>query len=178
MVLVTFEQVKQFLGLNKPDLSDYPELEFLLESMEAVFEDYCYREFEIKERVQTIIFTTEEDKVALLGVPIVTVASLTVAGDTADYKRSDSVIQLDTIVEAYAEIIVTYTGGLYLDNAGVPKDLNMAAIRQISFEYQNRENIGVTQQIIDGNTNKVAEVGLLKYTRAVLDRYINYSVKQ
>lgn len=178
MFLVTFDQVQKFLGLSKTDIADYPELEVLLDSMEAVFEDYCYRKFEIKERVQKAIFTTEEDKVAILATPIISVASVVVDGDETEYQRSDSVIQLDGIVEAYAEIVVTYTGGLYVDIASVPKDLNMAAIRQVSFEYQNRENIGVTSQIIDGNTNKVAEVGLLKYTRMVLDRYINYSVKQ
>lgn len=177
MFLVTFDQVKAFLDLSKSTLEDYPDLEFLIDSMESVFEDYCYRKFEVMERESKTIFTTEEDKVALFGVPIISVASVFVGGEEVDYQRSDNVIKLGSVVPAYTEIIITYTGGLYLTTETVPKDLNIAAIRQVAFEYQNRETIGVTKQIIDGNTNEVENLGLIKYTKMVLDRYINYAVK-
>lgn len=187
MALATFDQLKGVLDLSKATISDYPYLELLNDSMQSTFESYCVREFDLKERTATFIVSDEngEQDLWLKGLPLSAISAITIDGSGLDIDNDlsfsdDGHILLSTPVERGGKIIVTYTGGIIDQTsestllATIPKDINLAAVRQICFEYQNRDKIAVKSISLDGNVTTIPETNLLAYTKRILDNYKNY----
>ena len=188
MAIVTFADIKKFLDLTDSAITDYPGLEGILDSMQPEFEEFCSRLFDIEERTETER-VSDIDKVIfpVFGVPIDTVAEVLVNAVALvvsdDFTIFDTYIELEEPLEKGDLLSIRYTGGI-IDNtdapsllATLPKELNFAAVRQISFEYQNRERIGVTQTTLDDDTQKIPETDLLNYTIRILNQFINYRMK-
>ncbi len=182
MALATFDQVKAFLELKKAAVTDYPSLEVLMDSMQATFETYTSRKFDLEERTATFRVSDPdgEEEFWLEGTPIESVSTVTVNGEDASYLLLNESVKLDTTTAQGDVVEIVYTGGLVDQTdegtlvATIPKDLNMAAIRQISFEYQNRDKIAVTSMALDGNVTAIPTLKLLTYTTNILNGYKNW----
>lgn len=181
MALAKFEQIKDFLELKKAAATDYPTLNILLKAMQSTFETFCSREFDLKERTAVFRVLDEdgEDFFWLKGTPIESVASVTVNGTEVGFTFGEADIKLEAAALRHSKVEVTYTGGLIDQTddtsflATIPADLNLAAIRQISFEYQNRAKLAATDIRIDTSSAKIPSLELLKYTMNTLNAYKN-----
>ncbi len=179
MALATFDQIKDFLELKKTDVSDYPTLGILLDSMQETFEGYTSRKFDLAEHTVTFRVSDAdgEEDFWLAGTPVESISTVTVNGEDAAYLFLAESIKLEAAAEQGDVVEIVYTGGLVDQTddstilATVPKDLNVAAIRQISFEFQNRDKIAVTSMALDGNVTAIPTLKLLTYTTNILARY-------
>lgn len=190
MALATFAQIKDFLELKKADITDYPTLGVLLPAMQKTFEKFCVREFDIKERTRTFRITDEDGESSfwLEGTPIISITSI-VATDTSnvdttlelndDYYFDGQHVQLLAALPEGSIIVIVYEGGLIDQTdetsflATIPADLNLACIRQVSFEFQNRSKLAATDISLDQNSVKIPELTLLKYSVLTLNGYKN-----
>lgn len=191
MALATFEQIKDFLELKKSAITDYPALGVLLKANQSQFESYTLRLFDLKTHTQTFRVTDPdgESSLWLKGTPIQSITSITVTNtsgdDTSlevndDYYFDTQRIELLSAAVQGEVIVVEYTGGLVdqtsettlLDT--LPPDLNIAAIRQISYEFQNRSRLAVESVALDGNVTKYPKYNLLAYVQGTLDDYKNW----
>lgn len=190
MALAKFEQIKDFLELKKDLITDYPTLSVLLPAMQKTFESFCNREFDLKERTRTFRITDEDGEYSfwLEGTPIVSITSvqLTDTSNTVtslelndDYFFGDQNVQLLANAPKGSIVVIVYEGGLIDQTdestflATIPPDLNLACIRQVSFEYQNRSKLAATDIGIENNSLKIPELTLLKYTKETLNNYKN-----
>lgn len=174
--LLSFESLKDLLGLNDESISEYPALQTIKLSILAAFEEELGRELELKERTTVIRSrVTSTRYIDLVGLPISSVASVTLTDvygiseelDAEDYAITDAGVRLITAI-SNVEIEVVYTGG-YEDKA--PPALERAALIQTSYEYQNKDNIGASSVTTEGGTVSIPELQLLKAVRKILDGF-------
>lgn len=183
MAIVTFQEVASFLELKQSASQNYPNLVFLIDSMQSTFESYTSRLFDLEERTETFRISDEvgQDTFWIKGVPITSVAEVTIDSVAqTGFTFSDNSVRIATIASQGQTVQIRYTGGI-IDNssdmarlATLPNDLRLAAIRQIAFEYQNISRIGVTQVGIEDNARTIPTLDLIQYTRRVLDSYRNW----
>lgn len=181
MTLATFAQLADYLDLKKSTIADYPTLGVLTNAMQSIFETYTSRQFDLVERVVVFRVLDEdgEDFFWLKGTPIESVSAVLVDGEPVTFTFGEADIKLETAALRHSKVEVTYLGGLIdiTDDttflATIPPDLNLAAIRQICFEYQNRARLAATTVSLDTNSVKLPSLNLLDYTRLTLDAYKN-----
>lgn len=170
--LVTFAEIKAFLGLEQSLITDYPALNLIKPLVQSEIEEYLGRELESKERSVTIARKLEATRmVKLVGIPVASVSALTIAGE--DYIESDFVIknygiQLESVIKDQ-EIEVTYTGGY----SSAPDSLKQAALIQTVYQFQTKEYPGATSVNVDGGSIKYPEPGLLPQVKKLLNRYLH-----
>lgn len=185
MSIVIFDDVKEVLDLREATLEDYPKLKGIFDSMQPAFERYCSRLFDIEERTKVVIADDYNNlKFHLDAFPITDVAEVLIDGDpVTNFNTGRNFILFDSVIDDFSKVSIRYTGGI-VDNtdqstidATLPDDLNMAAIRQIAFEFQNIEQIAVKSRTIGDATTTIPETNLLKYTKDLLAPYVNYGLK-
>ena len=172
--LVTYADLKKLLGLTKAAISDYPALEVINNSVLYAVEEYLGRRLEKDDRTETIfIGNTPSQMISLLGLPISSIASVsitqaqTVAAYTSvDYDITDYGIRMLSKF-SNAKIIVTYNGGY--EDADVPTKINRAALLQISYEWQSKDQIGAMSTSTEGGYVQRPELGLLKEVKRMLN---------
>jgi len=150
--------------------------------MQATFENSTSREFDLEERTEKFRVSDSdgENLFWIKATPIESIASVNVNGSGVDFLELEGSVELTSPAVKGDLVEVTYTGGLIDQTvestflATVPEDLNIAAIRQISFEYQNRDKIAVPSIALDGNTTTIPTLKLLTYTENILKKYKNW----
>jgi hypothetical protein len=190
-MLTTFTQIQDFLELKKATAAEYPTLTVLMAAMQQTFESYCSRQFDLKERTETFRVSDPDGETQfwLKGSPISSITSVNVtdsSGTITSLTEGTGYFLYSNRIEFLAEaskgskVVIVYVGGLidqtdetsFLET--IPADLNLAAIQQISFQYQNRAKLAATSVSLDTNSIKIPALNLLSYTTDILDRYKSY----
>ena len=174
--LVSYETLKALIGLTKDAITDYPALGVIQLSVEAAIDEYLGRGLEKKDRTETIyIGRTPSKMVSLVGLPVLTVTSVTITQwntDTvltsADYIITDYGLELHGKYQN-AKIVVVYNGGY--ESAGVPAGITRAALMQTVYEWQAKDQIGAESVSTEGGMVQRPALGLLKETKRMLDSY-------
>jgi len=165
------------LGLEDSEITDYPALDVIRDSVTAAFEAYTGRLFESKERTETIYYGYPGTKyLSLEAVPISSVSALVVTTSETDetftehddYEIASYGLRLLTSISD-CKVAITYTGGL----STVPDDIKRAALLQTAYEFQAKDQIGADSISTEGGTISRPALGLLKEVRRILDRNIH-----
>jgi len=171
--LVSYANLKNLLDLEESAITDYPALNVLRDSVTAAFEAYTGRLFESKERTDTLYIDTATQMIKLDAIPISSVGSLTVTiSETTetytehdDYEITGYGLRLLSSVEN-CSIAITYTGGI----STVPDTLARAALLQVAYEFQSKDQIGSESVSTEGGTITRPPLGLLKEVKRLLDQ--------
>lgn len=172
--LVTFDDIKGLLELNKADITDYPALNVINGTMINSFEEFLGRQLNSESRTETIwAYSTKKRVIRLPAIPVASITSVTVTSggedeswvETNDYDITGYGIKLLTAI-ANSKLVVVYTGGL--SAVAEEPGLNRAALYQLSYEYQNKDRIGAERVSNEGGSVEIPELGLLKETKRLL----------
>ena len=172
--LVTYPDLKNLLGLTKAAITDYPALGVLNNSVLYAIEEYLGRELEKKDRTETIfVGATPSRMISLIGLPIASITSVSITQAqietsyvSTDYDIVDYGIKMVSKFQN-AKVVVTYNGGF--EDADVPTKINRAALLQISYEWQSKDQIGAQSVSTEGGFVQRPELGLLKEVKRILD---------
>lgn len=168
--LIPFQEIKDLLELEKSSIDDYPPLKVINNRLLSSFEEHTGREFEKVERVEEIfVESTPSCMIPLKGLPVESVSSVLVTSDgtnleSFDYNITSYGIKLGSKVKN-VRVAVTYTGGLSV----VTNPIKAAALYQLAYEFQSKEQIGAQSFTTDGGSVSRPELGLLKETRRMLN---------
>jgi len=165
--LVSFDECKGLLGLVK-NQSDYPDLHIIRESVVASIEAYTRRRFSCKHRQYNFFVMCPQKMIELAAIPLKTVAKVEVNGEAVGYKITCYGILLDKPIKE-KNLVIDYVGGI----SEVTPQLKRAALLQTVYEYQNKENIGVTSISNDGGSVTIPELSLLKEVKQLLIDFIH-----
>ena len=172
MDLVEFETIKNLLGLSSSSETAYPDLAIIIESVNLGIEDELGRLLDRKERTETLMVgVTPTRFVDLLGLPIVSIAEVTVDGEVLSsdaYAATPAGIRLATAVKE-VDVVVTYTGGIL--TSAIPPALQRAAMLQVAYEYQNKENIGASSISTEGGSVQIPALQLLPIVVKLISGY-------
>ena len=175
--LVPYEDLKALLGLEETTIASYPALELLQESVLAAIESYIGRT--LTEDTYTEVVFIGNNPTAMISLPCLPIASITsvtassVGSDTTLTENSDYIVDQFGIRLLYkltmAKLTIVYTGGLSETTA----NLKRAALMQIAYEYQGKEQIGASYTSNEGGSVTRPELGLLKEVKRVLKSEIH-----
>ena len=171
--LVTFAELKTLLDLDGTTIAEYPALALLQTSVLSAIESYIGRLLTSEERTNTLhIGGTSTSIIPLPGIPIASVASVTASSQGSD---SDFEENSDYVIDSFGirllhkiqitKLTIVYTGGLTETNG----NLKRAALMQIAYEYQGKEQIGASYTSNEGGSVTRPELSLLKEVRRILD---------
>lgn len=170
--LVSYDDLKALLQLKGDNISKYPDLKLLKDSVEVAIEAAAGREFEEDDRVETVqIGLCGSTRVYLNAIPITAVASVMVDGEALtvdDYKVTAGGLRL---AEKYydVDVVVTYTGGC--TQKTLPPTASRAALLQTAYEYQNKEHIGASSVQTEGGSVNSPALQLLPVVRKLIARF-------
>ena len=189
LMLCTFEDIKDMAG----SISDaqMPLVEMLIEGFTDRVEKITNRKFK---RVSNIseVFSPRFSKwhYRVKRYPIDSISSIvedrlgefTGAGavtmDTDDYAFDGETglvkMRFRQFYDGVNSVKITYTGGVAEDAGGVPADLRLAATRQVSYWFQRRNQIGVSQVSVNrqGSTRISDPEEFLPDVHRVIDDYM------
>ena len=170
--LVSYEALKDLLGLESDNISEYPGLKILKDSVEAAIECEAGREFESLERTETWqIGRCYSRRVYLYGIPIASVSSVTVGGTALtsdDYTITAGGLRLEEDFNE-VDVVVTYTGGY--SQTTLPAKIERAALLQTSYEFQNKEHIGASSITTEGGSVSIPALKLLPVVQKLISRF-------
>jgi hypothetical protein len=169
--LVSYADLKALLDLEGDEITSYPSLALIRESVTAAIEIFTGRNLESKERSRTIfVGNIPTNQIILKAVPVSSVDSVTVTitddvetYSSDDYETTVYGIKLYTSIKN-AIIQITYTGGI----STVPDAISRAALLQTAYEFQSKDQIGATSVSTEGGTVSRPEMGLLKEVKRLL----------
>jgi len=171
--LVSYADLKSLLDLEDAAITDYPALDVLRGSVTSAFEAYTGRLLEPIARTKSIYVGQQSTAMIRLdAIPISSVASLTVtiAGDAETYTENDDYEIAEYGLRLYsgvknAVVAITYTGGI----TTVPDTMNRAALLQIAYEFQSKDQIGAESVSTEGGAVQRPALGLLKEVKRLLN---------
>lgn len=171
--LVSYAEIKAFLGLTDAAITDYPSLNIIRSCVTSAIEEYTGRLFESKERTETIYVGNY--KTAMLRLPAVPISSLSsvtviIAGDSETYNEHDEYEITDYGLKLLptlrnAKVVIVYTGGISI----VPDQINRAALLQTIFEFQSKDQLGAESVSSSGGSVSRPTLGLLKEVQRMLN---------
>jgi len=163
--LVPYADIKGLLGLEKAAMSDYPALGIIHIRLLSAFQEETGRTFEKKEYTEAqFAGDMPIGMIPLRGLPVETISEVSVDGvETTDYEVTEYGVKLAGKASNCA-VVVTYTGGL----ESVTAEISGAALYQLAYEFQSKEQIGATSFSTEGGSVNRPELGLLKETIRML----------
>ena len=173
--LVPYASLKSLLNLTDPLITDYPALSLLRLSVTSAIEEYLSRLLESKERTETIYFGSQKQSmVSLPALPVTSISSVTVTiigesetyDENEEYEITEYGIQL-AVSLSKAKMVIVYTGGISV----VPDAMARAALMQVAYEFQGKDQIGASSVSTEGGSVQRPELGLLKEVKRMLNRY-------
>jgi len=177
MELVSFTDLKNFLGLEGTLITEYPALNIIQSSVEYAVDNYLGRFLESIERSDTFYITGPTNIISLPAIPVATVSSLvvTMLNEDETYEQdSDDFITVKAGLELSVElnnakIAITYTGGL----SAVPDDINRAALYQTVYEYMGKDQVGAETVKTQGGSVTRPATSLLPVTKDLLRKHMH-----
>lgn len=172
--LVSYADLKNLLGLTEAAISGYPALDVLNTSVQYAIEKYLGRELEKGDKTETIfIGQSPSQMISLKALPIASIASVTIT----QAQVATSYVATDYDVVDYglkmvskfsnAKIVIAYNGGY--ESADIPTNINRAALMQIAYEWQAKDQIGAQSVSTEGGFVKRPELELLKEVKRMLN---------
>lgn len=169
-LLTDFATLKQVLDLEKTE-ADYPQLTFVMNSVDAAIQSYLLRELEAAEYVEKKYLAEDQRMTALKALPVESVESVINSDDeTIDpslYKIMPYGLLFKTRIDGY--LTVTYTGG----EDEIHRDIKRAAELQAAYEYQNIDHIGAESVSNEGGSVQRPALGLLKEVKRMLNSHVH-----
>lgn len=180
--IVDFDDLKVILDLEKTSFADYPDLELIADSVHAALENFTQRSLS-----DTVVKVTEtgfnpqrQKEINLKNLPIVSIESVTL-NDYNDGIALDLTLT-EVKVNPYGVTLpfkyegawtVTTKGGF----KGIPSDSDIyrAELFQITYEYQNKNNMAATGFTNDGGGVTLPGFVLLPQVKQLLAPYIHVS---
>ncbi len=170
--LVPYADIQSLLGLEKAAMSDYPALGVINLRLLASFQEETGRTFE-EDAYEETMFVNDMPigMIPLRALPISSITSVETSSNTSgdfslsssDYEITEYGIKLMSKVRN-CKIAIAYEGGL----EEVTKEISAAALYQLAYEFQSKEQIGAVSFSTDGGHVSRPELGLLKETRRML----------
>lgn len=178
--LVTFEELRNVLKLEKNTVQEYPSLEVLKGSVESAIENFLGRELEEMARTESILLPLDGTMmIQLKGTPVSSVATVTITDafgnqetltEQSDFRITSWGIRLFQ-KHKDVNVSVTYTGG-YAEGE-VPGIITRAALLQTIHEFRKAPDVGAQVVESEGGTIRYPELGLLKHVKEILHPYVN-----
>lgn len=177
LTIVSFDQIKDLLGLEGDDVEEYPGLQSIINRVTEAFQTYMGRDLEYAEEVTEIIsMQARTSMLKLPKIPVISVASI----DIKSFDWDDSYNPEDWMITSYgveviwtppapSTVTVVYTGGL--KNNEIPRAISENANLQISYEYQNKDFIGSESVSTEGGTRTTPAIKLLDEVKRNLNRF-------
>jgi len=192
--LCTLTDVKNRIGSESGDTANDSVLNDLLRGVSASFDNYCNRIFLLNSLAATEYYNGGGNVIVVKRYPIVSITSVT---ESADYDWDNETAL--TANDGYHAIVdkgilrrlaadfysgvdtvrVVYTGGYVApgDTVGsgetaLPDELREAAIRQCVYEFQRKDQLGVTSVSAMGTSyTRPDSIEFLPSVKKVLNRY-------
>jgi len=176
MELVSYADLKNFLGLEDALITDYPALNIIRSSVEYAFDNYLGRFLESTERTDTFYVTGPTRIISLPAIPVTAVSSLVVTmlneDETYTLADDDFIIVkggLELLVRLRnAKIAITYTGGL----SSAPVDIGRAALLQTVYEFMGKDQVGTTVKT-EGRFVARPATNLLSVVKSLLSKHMH-----
>ena len=179
MALFRFEAIRDLIDLEGPvskegpaELSDFPQIALLMDSVQASIESFCGRVFELESYTETGFIDGLE--LYLPALPIKKIKSFEVDGvsvDISQLKITRSGVRIPNFA-LDAQWKLKYQGGF----DDIPADIQRAALLQTVYEYNRLPNVGATSVSTDGGSTRTPELGLLQEVKNLLWKYRNYDI--
>lgn len=178
--LVTMEDTKAILEIQNDNRDAI--LEMQVEGVSAAFDNYTDRALASATYTALELDGNGLNVYQLPNWPVTTLTSVELDGilltEGSDFELDYATGRLRLMeasarwTDAAKNIKITYTAG-YIIATAVPKDLRMAALTQIAFEFQQfvQKAWGITNRGQAGSNTSYEEGGLLKRVKALLDPY-------
>lgn len=173
--LVSYADLKSFLGLEGETVADYPALSLIQTSVTAAIESYLgrnltYSSYEITQQVWSI---TSMIRLSALPIDSIDKVAITRDGETAsltssDYDVTDYGLYLYTPV-ARGSVSIEYDGGYTA--ATLPAAISRAALLQVALEFQTKDHVGASTVSTEGGMTQRPQLGLLKEVQRLLNSY-------
>jgi hypothetical protein len=188
-MLTQLSTLKARLGIDEFEVKDDVLLSNAIQAVTDRFDKECGRT--LARTVDALEeFSADETELRVACYPIETVSRFDLKGNEIEgwviqvgikfLVRRRCVISLATRLGSWCEQgRVTYTGGYVLPGTPadpgqleLPKDLEQAAVEQVSYWYQNRDHLGVIREWPKGGTyQQFVDLDLLPSVRSVLRKY-------
>ena len=188
-MLTQLTTIKARLGIGEFEIKDDGLLTNAIAAVSARFDRECNRTLARAVNV-TQEFNAAEVEICASCYPIESVSQFELKATEAEgwvaqadvdfLVRAHCVISLPAPLGSCAEQArLTYTGGYVLPGTtagagqtALPADLEQAAVEQVAFWYQTRDQVGVVRQWPKGGLyEQFADIDLMPSVRAVLARY-------
>ena len=188
-MITQLSTVKARLGISEFEVADDVLLTNALQAVTERFDKECRRTLARSADAQ-LEFSADETELRVACYPIETVGQFELKANEIEgwlpqsgvkfLIRRRCVISLATRLGSWCEQgRVMYTGGYVLPGnvAGpgqveLPQDLEQAAVEQVAYWYQNRNDLGVIREWPKGGTyRQFVDLDLLPSVRAVLRRH-------
>lgn len=168
--VVDFADLKKLMDLENSNISDYPDLELIADSVHANLENWAGRKLDLSASKTETGILYNSKFISLTNLPISSITSVTVDGNTLtsdDYDQNDYGITLK-LARSGAWSVVS-VGGFTL----IPDDIYRAELYQIAYEYQHKNNIGATSFNADGGGYNIPGFIILDDVKRLLAKYIH-----
>lgn len=169
-LLTSFTDMAQLLDLNQASLDDYPQLSFVMTSVDDAIQTYLKRTLEQDAYTETKFMYGDSKMLALKAIPIVSVSAVVVDNVTID--PSWVTITPYGLLFGYAVagfVTVEYTGGI----DEIPGGLKRAASLQAAYEYQNIDHVGAETVSNEGGSIQRPALGLLREVKRMLNEHVH-----
>jgi len=170
--IVSFADLKAMIQLSKDSFDDYPNLELIADQVHDALEDYVGRTLDlVAKQTETGIFIGEDKFINLKSIPIKSITSVVVDGNTLTddyYTINNYGITLTSLYSGAWTVVLK--GGF---NKVIPPKIYRAEMAQIVYEYQNINNLAAKSFTNDGGTVSLPGFVLLDQVKDLLNDYFH-----
>jgi len=191
--LATVDDVSVYPGMDKVGIDDRLWLEKLIRAFSKRAENYCNREFYLEARTQTF---SPEGWMEFIQLPAFGASGNSVTTVHEDSERGFGATYLLVATDYYFDwrtgllsrdvgrwlvgqgvVQVVWTGGFGTSVEDVPDDLRVAAVMQVVFWWQRRNELGLQSKNLQGGSVSIsAPSKLLPEVQDILDQYKVHTV--
>ena len=169
--IVDFDDLKTMLGLKKTSFTDYPDLELIADEVHDDLENHTGRKLDvIGKKTETGIATEFVYEINLTNIPLTEVSAVIIDGE--------SLVSTDYIINNYGITLLIKRKGVWsITSKGgfkpIPPIIYRAELSQIVYEYQNKNNLAVTNFTNDGGSTQLPGFTILKHVVKMLAKYVH-----
>lgn len=173
--LVSYTDLKSFLGLEGATIATYPDLSIIRDSVTYSFESYLGRKLEYSSYEENIYVSSVTSIIKLDALPIDEVSVIQVTeGGVVTNLSSDMYEVMNYGIYLFnpvfrCKVFVEYDGGYV--STDVPYPIKRAALLQTAMEFQTKDHIGASTVSTEGGMTQRPQLGLLKEVTRLLTAY-------